>query len=419
MNVFAELRKLNESMKLYEHNRTDLKKFVGDEVADKFFKMKQLFKSPYNDLNYWINKGDPEALSQYMSDFEAGKYKSNTQKKKEEKIEGSKLVFDDKGWKTYHITTYNAAKRLGSGTTWCITGRYEGEEDRGEFYFDDYIRRYDLDGYYFIFDTENRDKTTGDYLKYCAGVNKSGRIQFLYNGMKDDDIFDGGIPNIPEDRQVQMVPDIKIRFRQSPKDYLKITKNIEEEEYVTLNVKKVDIDCEIIGPQAFDGSMISEVTLSDKVKEIGRRAFFDCPKLNKITFGNNITRIDDLAFKGCDRLTTIHIPDSVTYIGTMAFELCERLTSIILSKNLTEIANYLFSYCKKLTTIDIPDGVTKIGVYAFQDCDNLSSIRIPNSVKEIGKDAFSGIKNLTIRTDNKFVINYCKKNDIKFDRFAR
>ena len=167
MNIFKSLRRLDESIKLYEHNRADLKKFVGDDVADKFFKMKQLFKEPYNDLNYWINKGDPEALSQYMSDFEAGKYKSNTQKKKEEKIEGAKLVFDDKGWKTYHVTTYNAAKRLGSGTTWCITGRYKGYESKGESYFNSYIKQFKLDGYYFIFDTENRDETTGDYEKYC------------------------------------------------------------------------------------------------------------------------------------------------------------------------------------------------------------------------------------------------------------
>lgn len=186
-NLVSKSLSLGESL-LLEYDRSDLKRLVGDEYTAKFIEMRKKFPAPYNDLNYWAKLNDAKALKNYIKSWEKGKIKSKTQQKSDEKLEGAKLVFNDKGWKTYHVTTYNAAKRLGSGTTWCITGRYEGEESKGEYYFNHYIRELNLKGYYFIFDTENRDKTTGDYEKYCAGVDRSGSLRFLYNGLQDKDI---------------------------------------------------------------------------------------------------------------------------------------------------------------------------------------------------------------------------------------
>ena len=76
---------------------------------------------------------------------------SKADKRRSDKERGAELIYQDDLWKVYRITTYSAAKIYGSGTKWCITGRYEGHEGRGEEYFYQYIEDYDLDnGYYFI-----------------------------------------------------------------------------------------------------------------------------------------------------------------------------------------------------------------------------------------------------------------------------
>ena len=82
--------------------------------------------------------------------------------------EGADLIYSDGKWDVYKVKTYAASKYYGKGTRWCIAGNYEGHEERGEFYFDDYIKRKDLDGgYYFYLSKSNQDE------KYCLLQRKS------------------------------------------------------------------------------------------------------------------------------------------------------------------------------------------------------------------------------------------------------
>ena len=84
-----------------------------------------------------------------------------------------------------------------------------------------------------------------------------------------------------------------------------------------------------------------------------------------------------------------------------------------MSNNVTEIASETFYNCYSLTNINLPDNITYIGSCAFQRCGKLKSLVIPNTVTKIGYDAFADCDNLTIYTDNEYVIDYCEDNYIE------
>ena len=87
---------INEDL-LLEYQRKDLRKFAGDEYTQKFYALRDRLQAPENDLGYWIKKGDLQAFKTFIDDWESGKLKSKSQTKKEEKIDGAKLVKDEAG----------------------------------------------------------------------------------------------------------------------------------------------------------------------------------------------------------------------------------------------------------------------------------------------------------------------------------
>lgn len=137
LNIYEELSELNES----KADTQRLIDFAGEELADRFLKIKNRLKTPENDLYYWIKNKSPEELEQTVNSLEDTK--TTTQAKKETAGQGAKLVCETKHWRVYHITTYEAAQAYGRDTHWCITGinkwgdKYWREyKDKGaDFYF--------------------------------------------------------------------------------------------------------------------------------------------------------------------------------------------------------------------------------------------------------------------------------------------
>ena len=90
--------------------------------------------------------------------------------------EGADLIYSDGRWDVYKVRTYAASKYYGKGTRWCIAGNYEGHESRGEFYFNDYIRREGLDdGYYFYLSKSDPRE------KYCLLQRNDGRVLSIWD----------------------------------------------------------------------------------------------------------------------------------------------------------------------------------------------------------------------------------------------
>lgn len=160
-----------------------------------------------------------------------------------------------------------------------------------------------------------------------------------------------------------------------------------------------------IGDDAFYGMYICEnITLSDGVSEIGRRAFMQCGGVTEITIPAGITSIGEWAFYSCEALTEITIPDSVTSIGKQAFGMCGiqkatipmRMAGNILREYRIQdvtitgdsIPDNAFEDCDYFTKVTIANGITSIGERAFYGCLSLSSVVIPDSVTHIGENAF-------------------------------
>lgn len=117
--------------------------------------------------------------------------------------------------------------------------------------------------------------------------------------------------------------------------------------------------------------------------------------LSMLTIGSHVTEIGRQLFYGCTGLTTISIPENVTNIGQGAFYGCIGLTSATILAKISEIPGEMFWKCKNLESIAIPDGVEGIGYRAFCDCTGLASVTIPNSVNHVELKAFSGCKHLS------------------------
>ena len=155
--------------------------FAGDVLNEP-----ELYVECYNDMKNYIvqtfnNFRSFEILKHAdlrdVRDF-VSSYTSVNSTKQQMKVEGAELIYNKNGWKVYRITTYKAAQLYGSGTRWCITGRYEEHEERGEEYFYEYIESHNLDGGYYFY--INGDK------KYCLLKRKDGGIDSIWNAADDE-----------------------------------------------------------------------------------------------------------------------------------------------------------------------------------------------------------------------------------------
>ena len=188
-----------------------------------------------------------------------------------------------------------------------------------------------------------------------------------------------------------------------------------------------------IGKYAFYGySSLKSISFPSSIRSIGESAFFECNGLKRVyvssiedwckikfenTFSNpinygskiyidgelatditipkGITKICDYAFANCDTITNVVIPNSVISIGNSAFSFCSNLKNINIPNSVVNIGKGAFSGCSNLEKVEIPDGIKFIKDYTFTSCENLITIIIPQSVKEIGNLAFDSDRNLS------------------------
>ena len=178
-----------------------------------------------------------------------------------------------------------------------------------------------------------------------------------------------------------------------------------------------------IGDYAFDGCCnLSEISLSDKLKSIGKWAF-QSSALYEIDIPDTVHSLEEGTFNGCRSLQTVNLPKSLLKIGKHAFLQCSSLHSITLPCYVSTIDGNPFEDCpitiNSLSSryksvegglyevnsntliccfsdkdfFNIKDGTKTIGEWAFKGC-LMNSLYIPESVKEIGDCAFWACKEL-------------------------
>lgn len=177
MNYYESLERRVRVLEAYilegKHDQEVLQNFLGDEYYNKYNAIKNKIKDPeYKDI-YQLIKKDPDEVKNYIDSVQ-----SNRDIRSASKSDGAKLIYDKDGWKVYRITTYKAAQLYGSGTRWCITGRYEGHEEQGEHYFNEYIEDNDLDGGYYFYIKGNK--------KYCLLRKKNGEIDSIWTASDEE-----------------------------------------------------------------------------------------------------------------------------------------------------------------------------------------------------------------------------------------
>jgi hypothetical protein len=146
-----------------------------------------------------------------------------------------------------------------------------------------------------------------------------------------------------------------------------------------------------IASHAFRYSVgMTNLTLSDTVREIGDFAFTDCSDLTNIRMTESIGKIGDWAFSNCRSLTSVVVPNGVTNLGSYTFTSCSSLRNVVIGTNVMSIGRDAFSGCDNLVDVTIPDSARDIGRAAFHYCTGLTRAHIGNSVTNIGEFAFNG-----------------------------
>jgi hypothetical protein len=130
---------------------------------------------------------------------------------------------------------------------------------------------------------------------------------------------------------------------------------------------------------------LENIKIPDEVNLLIDENFKDCTNLTEIIISNNIKEIGKYCFHNCTNLSNIIIPTSVNELGKFCFWKCSNLSEINIPTSVKEIGYECFMECSNLTNIIIPISITKIGNDCFKNCINLTKIDILTDVKEINK----------------------------------
>lgn len=374
MSLYEELSILNEA-------KVDIDNFInkfGEDTYELFKKSNQRLKNKgiSTDITFHVKNTPKEKLNAILLNLQN---RAITKDDNLTELAGDyKYLGEGKGYKVYKINDVIASINFGSGTGWCISGRYGhyGEKNykptRGA--AEEHWNKYTGQGVKFYFFIGNKNKValalypytfTPDTTTSNIFVNKTNCEIYNEQDKLDYDLFS----SLPVD-----LIDMTVIFEAI---------QTENGLYIEDNVL---IKCD---------NKVENVVIPDGITQIDDYAFELCTQLKTVMIPGSVTSIGDDAFYGCFRLTSIALPNSVTYIGDRAFSGCDSLTSITIPSSVTIIGERTFSYCDKLTSITIPNSVTSIGSAAFRECSSLTSIAIPNSVTSIWEEAFYNCGSLT------------------------
>lgn len=163
-----------------------------------------------------------------------------------------------------------------------------------------------------------------------------------------------------------------------------------------------------IGPQAFEGSKLTDITIPGTVTKIHTQAFYNCKNLNRVVISEGVEKIGMSAFASCHRLNMVSIPSTVNVIEPGAFADCQSLSylqfspyntsfffddGVLYDRKSEELIQYLAG--RRATTFQIPFTVHKIDRFAFWGASLLRDVQIISAIKEIPEHAFSNCIGLT------------------------
>ncbi len=158
-----------------------------------------------------------------------------------------------------------------------------------------------------------------------------------------------------------------------------------------------------IEDDAFEGSNIKSIQITENIIRIGKGAFHGCTALKIISFGlSQIVTVEDEAFADCTSLSTVYLPSTLVSVGNWAFSGCTKLTvfAAAVGDALDSFGDGAFYGCTSLVEFTIPASVTTVGARAFEACSKLEEITVEtvnnkSKLATVGARAFYGCRSLT------------------------
>ena len=397
---------IHENVASLVESKADIQKFVdkfGQETYDLFKKSAQRLKNNNisTDILWHVKNTSKDKLDSILYNLE---HKIKTNQDDISKTEGDyDYLGESGGYKVYYIKDAVASMNLGVGTGWCISGRYGhfGKNNvkpslkDAEKHFNDYTSK-GIQFYFFINPNDVLDKWALALYPKTIKVNR-----FIDNTYLKDTNFE--LYNSKDRIDYDAVNGLPLNL---------IKQNVEINAVGVFNGLAIE-DSALVRAS----TTLEHAVIPDSVTSIGYAAFDNCSSLESVEIPNSVTSIGDGAFRNCRSLKSIIFEEGIQIesIGAHAFSLCNSLINITIPDSVTKIGNYAFAYCTSLTSINIPGGVTGIGNYAFYNCRSLTNITIPDSVARVGDWVFGGCDSLTIHTNNKCIIDGCRKWDVNYE----
>ena len=289
-----EPTKVIEAVTTLTESKVDIDRFVawgGQELYDRFVKLKPRLKTPENDVTYWTstkNPRKPEELEQKLVELEGTKTKSQLDS---EAREGAELIAENDAFLVYHIKNFEASKKYGKNTTWCVAGskQWVRNDMQPSQYWERYTKDQGVKFYYFI----RKDNTD----KYAFTMYPSGSRQ-VFNA-KNHTLNRGELSK--ELANAPYVPNVFTPTGYRQKKNLPKLKNARQIGYTFTSLEDYVVS----------GDLAIEFRRKTKGTAI---------------IPQEIKGIEDLCFAGKPELTEVLIHKGVDYIGVFAFAGCKNLT---------------------------------------------------------------------------------------------
>lgn len=133
---------------------------------------------------------------------------------------------------------------------------------------------------------------------------------------------------------------------------------------------------ESIGYKAFaSNKQLEEIEMSENIRIIYPKAFFDCSSLRKICLGRNVSKIGKAAFDGCTSIELFKADNNPNYTVS---------NSLLIDKSEKKL---LRSVNSNGAEISIVNGIKTICKKAFER-SSVERVKIPGTVETIEEDAF-------------------------------
>jgi len=143
----------------------------------------------------------------------------------------------------------------------------------------------------------------------------------------------------------------------------KLKAGVVSEGYSCTGDLTIDANATSISYFAFEGSLMTSVTLPNSITVIPNFAFLKSKALTSVVLGNAVSRIGVAAF-AYTAITSISLPNTLRTLDRKSFVEMS-LNSLIIPVGTTTVGDYLFANSPSLSIVTVPNTVTSAGLYAF------------------------------------------------------